>query len=893
MQLHVVSHTHWDREWYHGAGRFRQRLVRLVDELLDAPDGATRPPAFLLDGQAVVLEDYLRVRPGRRAELTAALACGRLEAGPWYVLADALIPSGESLVRNLQLGREVVSALGGKPPPVLYAPDSFGHPAALPRLARGFGMGMAIVWRGYGGDCWPQGDSAWWEAAGGERVLLHHLPPDGYEFGSNLPAGLVEAAARWRAMRSVLAPRARLGVVLLPNGADHHALQRDAAAAVRALESAAAPVDEVRWTSLGEFARAAAARADSAALPTVRGELRDSSGYTWSLQGTFATRAAQKRHAARAERLLLRSVEPWLALSGAASEASVSALLREAWRTLLLCHPHDTLCGCSTDEVARAMDARLESARSQGRGLREIAIHALTGHDAEAARVNPDCWRPLLVVRNEAPRARGGVCELSLLSFVRHVPVGPRPAAEIARGHPALDVPSTAVVDGGRVMVQALRTRLAYDLVESPRHYPRCDLVRRTRALAWLPPLPGYGVRQYPLDTGPAEVGEPAGPRLPASAGERWLDNGRIRVEVGADGRVAVRTPAGRWIPELLAFEDVGDVGDCYTHSPSGSQALLRATPTVRLVRDGPLRASLSLHYDFQLPARRRRRRRASRLVACPVRVTLSVDAESDILRVRVRGHNRARDHRLRIVLRTGIANPRQVADAAFGPVQRHAVPPAHGDTVAERPPATAPLHRHLTLAGGGAGVAVLSDGLAEYEASAAGEVAVTLIRAVGALSRANLPERPGHAGWPRATPAAQSLGRFTAHLGLLFLDSWTDESPALVEEAADDFLLPLVGTTRRSAIDPPGEFGGAELMGVGLAFGAMKPASDDEWRLVLRCVNVLDRAVAGCWRLYTRPERAAFARLDESVEAPLEVAADGSLRFTVAPRGVVTILVR
>src|SRR5690606_14933887 len=139
MQLHVVSLTHWDREWYHGAGRFRQRLVRLVDELLDAPDGATRPPAFLLDAQAVVLEDYLRVRPGRRADIPAALAAGMLEPGPSYVLADALIPVGESLVRNPQLGREVVSALGGQPPPVLYAPYSLGHLAALPRLARGFG----------------------------------------------------------------------------------------------------------------------------------------------------------------------------------------------------------------------------------------------------------------------------------------------------------------------------------------------------------------------------------------------------------------------------------------------------------------------------------------------------------------------------------------------------------------------------------------------------------------------------------------------------------------------------------------------------------------------------------------------------------------------------------
>src|SRR6185369_15618995 len=138
----------WDREWYLPVGRFRQRLVALVEELLDDP-----PPAgesFLLDGQAIALEDYLSVRPQRREELVALLRDGRIEAGPWYVLADELIPSGEALVRNLLAGQRSLRALGGESPPVLYCPDSFGHPAALPELACGFGLPLVIAWRGYG-----------------------------------------------------------------------------------------------------------------------------------------------------------------------------------------------------------------------------------------------------------------------------------------------------------------------------------------------------------------------------------------------------------------------------------------------------------------------------------------------------------------------------------------------------------------------------------------------------------------------------------------------------------------------------------------------------------------------------------------------------------------------
>src|SRR5690606_10152508 len=127
FRIFVVSHTHWDREWYHTAGRFRQRLVALVDELLNGAATARTP--FLLDGQGIVLEDYLAVRPDAREELARLLREGALEAGPWYVLADELIPSGEALVRNLLAGRAVLRSLGATPPPVLYCPDSFGHPA--------------------------------------------------------------------------------------------------------------------------------------------------------------------------------------------------------------------------------------------------------------------------------------------------------------------------------------------------------------------------------------------------------------------------------------------------------------------------------------------------------------------------------------------------------------------------------------------------------------------------------------------------------------------------------------------------------------------------------------------------------------------------------------------
>jgi len=307
LDVHIVTHTHWDREWYHPYERFRQRLVALVDELLDDPPAAGE--SFLLDGQAIILEDYLAVRPERRDELSRLLAANRLEAGPWFVLADELIPSGEALVRNLLAGARVLRRLGAAPPPVLYCPDSFGHPAALPTIARGFGLPLIILWRGYGSRRWPAGDTVRWASPAGDVATVWHLPPNGYEFGSHLPSSEVAARARWTEMRAVLASRATSDVVLLTHGADHHARQFDHAAALDALRAVARP-DDAHPSSLRAFAEHLLVSVTGRELPVVRGELRDSYGYTWTLQGTLGSRAAQKRMNARAQRLLERDAEP-------------------------------------------------------------------------------------------------------------------------------------------------------------------------------------------------------------------------------------------------------------------------------------------------------------------------------------------------------------------------------------------------------------------------------------------------------------------------------------------------------------------------------------------------------------------------------------------------------
>src|SRR2546426_10514739 len=156
----------------------------------------------------------------------ALVKTGRLQVGPWYVLADELIPSGESLIRNLLLGAADAERLGGRLD-VLYSPDAFGHPAAWPELAREFGIRYGVLWRGRGGEPGEERDLFRWAGAAGREVLVWHLPPQGYEIGAALPAARERLSEAWPRVRDALLGRAQGKHVPVFIGADHHAAHPD------------------------------------------------------------------------------------------------------------------------------------------------------------------------------------------------------------------------------------------------------------------------------------------------------------------------------------------------------------------------------------------------------------------------------------------------------------------------------------------------------------------------------------------------------------------------------------------------------------------------------------------------------------------------------------------
>ena len=873
--FHLIPHTHWDREWYLPAAAFQARLVAVVDELLERLHADSGYRSFLLDGQTILLEDYLRARPECESDVRALVKTGRLQVGPWYVLADEQIPSGEALVRNLLLGAADAERWGGRLD-VLYSPDAFGHPAAWPTLAREFGIRYGVVWRGLGGEPGQERDLYHWHGLDRKDVLLWHLPPAGYEIGAALRAAADGLFAAWAPVRGALVGRAGGKHIPVFIGADHHAAYPDVSR-LRDLLAELEPQSAFRVSRLDEFFQAAAEGAKPAELQS---ELRWSYGYAWTLQGVHATRAPLKRRYSAAELLLERCAEPLAALARRIGGRDRRPLLELAWRTLAQCQFHDTLAGCASDDVARAMAARLAEVEALGAELVRGSVHELVRHDPDVARERAADVRPALVLWNPAARPRGGIVVVDITVFRRDILVGPSSAGRTVRVGEGYRPISLVGPDGRTVAVQLLDRRTATERLDAMRHYPDCDEVDQLRVAFRAPTVPGLGVRVAGLALAESS-------RRPAGEGAavqgRSLVNHWIEVALEPPGSLALHDRrTGERFHDVLRLEDGGDAGDTYTYCPpAGDRTVRVAGPiTVRCLAAGPLVAALEARYAI------------GRRVA--VRLVVMLHADSPIVRCILEIENSAPWHRLRARTPTGLGGAAAVAGTAFGSIARAPLSSQAAGYALETPVATAPAHRFVAAAMGRRGLALLAPGFFEYEWTAAGDLVVTLLRAVGELSRGDLGTRPGHAGWPIATPLAQCLGTSRVELAIVPVSQAELERGDAVAALWEDVFLPVRGFWLRDALDLTPAPVDVVLEGAGLVVSAVKPAQQGS-PLVLRCYNATDRQVAGAWRFGAGDlvKSAHRVRADERESVALVLEGRGqTVRFTAEPHEIVTILV-
>lgn len=865
----VVAHTHWDREWYAPFQRRRIGLIHLLDKLLELLEGESRYHSFTLDGQGVLVEDYLEIRPENEARLRRQVQAGRLFIGPWFVLADEFLVSGEALIRNLLLGQKVGARLG----PVMkvgYAPDPFGHISQLPQLLHGFGIDSFIFSRGLGDEGEKLGSEFLWQAPDGTAVVaIHQIAPQrglsGYcnaaalgrlsSYGGEVSPDL--ALAQARQLAAALRPYARAGFLLFNNGGDHLEPQPELPGLIAYLNAHLGEGEVLQGSYQDVVERVRAAQGKVA---TFSGELRGAR-YTSILAGVLSARMPLKQENERLQGLLERWAEAFCAAAWREGWDYPAAFLWHAWKLVLLNHPHDSICGCGIDQVHEEMRPRFAQAQQIAEYLRDESL-ALLASRVHTAALPMEGW-PLIVFNPLSwPRTEVVTCALDL---------------------PAAPASFFAVDAAGRKSpCQVLLRR-------------RAESGRERLEVAFLANgVPAFGYKAYALVPGEAE---PRGEAATAFCrnGQAFLENSFYRVLARPNGTLHIyHQPTGRALDSVHLFTDEADAGDEYNFSPAPhgrTYTSRRRQAQAQVMRPGPVVATVRLNLDLRLPAslaEDRKGRRRGR-VREPVTTEVSLYAGVDRLEFRTELENTAQDHRLRVLFPTGVGADSVMAESSFDVVRRPLRPPL-GRRWAERPSRTHPQKSFLDVSDGQKGLALFNRGLPEYEAWDTKEgvvVALTLLRCAGWLSRDDLTTRPGPAGPSLEAPGAQCPGRHTFHYALqLHAGSWLE---AQVYRAAHGYSAPLavVPAARQPGALPP-QLSFLTLEGDHLVLSAIKQ-SEDAQGLIVRLYSLAEAPSLVRLRLHWPYRSAYLVRLDETEPLPLAPDREAWLSAPARPKQILT----
>lgn len=762
----VISHTHWDREWYLTFESFRIRLVQLMDHLLDLLD--RRPEyRFHLDAQTIVLEDYLEIRPERLDDLRRHIAAGRILVGPWYIQNDFFLTSGEATIRNLLEGRRMAGSFGDCMK-VGYTPDQFGLPSQLPQILARSGLDSCLFARGYAFDP-PRRSEFFWRTEDGSEVLAVFMP-----YWYNNAQRFSREPGRARRLlelnRTRLRPYTGTDHYLLMNGVDHIEAQDDLLDILDTLNDELPEGDWISQDTMPSYmAQVRAALSD----PDVyRGEMRHG-GRRNLLAGTLSSRVYLKQQNVGCQALVEHLLEPLAVLAAwKGVRAYPAGFLRHLWKTLMMNHAHDSICGCSRDEVHRHMMDRFARVGEIGR---DLLARCGAGLAARVARDGAEPDDALLVVANTLLAPRDGVVRMEI-DFPR------------GQGVREIEILDSA---GRRVPCDRLDRRETVRAVTSPLNLPGYMEVDRFRIAFQADDVPAMGYARWIVrptasgDNTGDRSGTPAAPGLnPAACA---LENRWLSATLHPDGSVDLLDKVGgNLFPGLLRLEDREDIGDSYIHESAGLPPVVGDGTGFRVLRTeaGQVARSMTFAYSLSIPDcfLTAARRRSGRRIRMPVEVTLALDGDERFLRVSIRIDNRARDHWLRVRLPVGIDAPAARAASPFDAVLRPRRGTGQGD-------ACQPACGFLDVSAPGRGLAILSDGLYEYEFpnDPDGRVFLTLLRATGHIHR---DEADGNLGDDWLVPENQCPGRHEFRFALLPHDGHQPEGWAF--GMAREYLAPL-----------------------------------------------------------------------------------------------------
>ncbi len=765
---HMICHTHWDREWYFTREQFRVKLVRLIDGLLDLIDSTPEFVSFMLDGQAIAIRDYLEVKPYNRERLHAALASGKIVCGPWFMLPDELLVSGESHIRNFMAGGRVLEGICEQMK-IAYLPDSFGHPAQMPQIVRGLGMDTMLFWRGTA-SFMDKTEFYWQSLCEGVSVLCVHMP-SGYGNSGNLSGDMSRTVPRLVNMIDSLAAKSTTDTLLLMNGSDHITGQADIADIVARFNAADTPY-KIKLSTMQAFVDEL--KPQLGELATYGGELRYSDR-TLLLGGTLSTRTYLKQHNTRVQRDMERYIEPlqsWEYLCGARQD--IRGYNNYIWDKILENQPHDSICGCSIDEVHAEGMARYATLEQLQHNIMCDTIDRLPLQSADS-----ECTLALFEpTQDRLPSYAEVDIDLDAV-LVQEVNFDKSIIEDYEDRitHPHFPRNIDISDESGRQIPHTLiKAEKAYRTKYSDNTLPEIYKVNRVRVGMWLPPFE-YGVHTLNVQR-VDEKGVCEGPI--ALYGSGGICNEFYEVAFADGAFVVTDRRTNKTYEGISKIIDMGDAGDEYTYSwPQSDKpyTLENAEISYDAVcakhNIEPNKFTMTARGTLMLPQSLTddRSGRSETLVPCKVAITATLYSGIDRIDFDFEIDNAACDHRLQVQFPSGILAKTSHSSGAFGITERE-IERTIPENWVEYPQSTHPTHGYCRVSVGETALTLAADGINEYEAvNIEGQtyLRLTLLRCVGWLSRTDLLTREGNGGWTIATPEAQCIGKHTFRYSITY----------------------------------------------------------------------------------------------------------------------------
>ncbi|UTA48300.1 hypothetical protein L1F30_01860 [Simiduia sp. 21SJ11W-1] len=778
QEVAVVVQTHWDREWYFAHQTFLARLLRVMGQVVDQLDSGDLH-SFLFDGQVSAIEDfYQQAEPALAARVRAHVEAGRIVIGPWYIMADEFLCAGESLVRNLELGIARANALG-RAQKVGYLPDTFGHISQMPQLLQGFGIDNAVAWRGIDS---PQ-SQVQWQGADGSEVFMVFLTEGYYQH----PFNTEDWRAALNSYLNKVGPRAKGQPLLLTQGGDHLLTANGLAEKIAAFNG---EQSEYRLVQSSLESYIGKLQAEPSHLPTVRGELRDNRT-AFVLPDVLSTRQYLKRLNQAIEDRLLGEIEPLLAVA-ALSDASFeypARYLELTWQLLIEQHAHDSICGCSVDEVHSEMETRFTQLAQRLDALKAQACLALGMSGDQQARARAQL----------APSPFADDAKVSLFNPSAKARSGWQVHEVFVQGMPLNNL-QLRTLEGKALACVVLDVAPAEEFHSPVDDFPDMLAGHRYR-VAVKADLAGLAVSACALQGDQVETLESTGPQGFNQAHGRAqaaVENSHYRIAV-TDGQLEITHKArGQTFANALAIVSELDGGDTYNFSPVGDSrfvaTLTEATAWEVNCPDARAPASIQeLHLEFSLrqPAGLDDERKPrTDFVTSSGQMRLRLLPESTQIDAQLTWHNRACDQRLRLEIALGQEVQEIAADSAFDWVKRPKVYHCNKQVSGQQESPVAVMPSQSAAQAGP--VAFIHRGLQELSLVPGNNqdyFSATLLRSVGWLSRRDLVTRGLGAGPDLATPGAQCLGEH----GFAFALAFDAPQAATLLDRADAWRRPVV----------------------------------------------------------------------------------------------------